>query len=378
MRLLIVSDTFSPDVNGVARSLRQFAGGLIERGHSVEVVTTIDDQDDCLHRHVVGSFALPGYAAIRLGLATRRWFVELLEHRRTDVLYVATETPLGIAAIRAAAQLNIPVVSGFHTNFHRYAKDYHLGAFQPAAEAVLRAIHNHTNLTLAPSRGTAEQLRTMGIERVEVLGRGVDTNLFHPCAWSWELRQQWGAEHQRPVAIYVGRIAAEKNLALLERAFDEFVASAPGAQCVIVGDGPLLDDLRAAHPDWHFAGEQKGAALARHFASADVFIFPSTSETFGNVILEAMASGLVTVAYDYAAAREHMRDGQEGLLAPLDDSETFLQKVRIAAARWDDDMLRILARVKARQLSWSSQIEVFERHLLSVSPSSSNQPALAT
>lgn len=364
MRLLIVSDTFTPDINGVARSLRQFATGLIERGHHVELVTTCADEDDALIRHVVMSMPVPGYSTLRLGLATRRWFLDLFESMNPDVLYVATETALGIAAVWAASAAHLPVVSGFHTNFHRYAKDYHLSAFQPAVEAVLRTMHNHTAQTIAPSVDTARQLRAMGIDNVAVVGRGVNTELFAPDARSTDLRRQWGAGYDTPVAIYVGRVAAEKNLALLERAFAVFLEEQPHGKCVVVGKGPMLAELQSQHPNWIFSGEQTGRDLATHYASADVFIFPSTTETFGNVVIEALGCGLVTVAYDYAAAHEHIRDGIEGLLAPLQDEEAFLLKVREAARRWDDDALRILARVKARKLSWSSQVEIFESHLL--------------
>jgi glycosyltransferase involved in cell wall biosynthesis len=371
MRLLIVSDTFTPDVNGVARSLRQFAVGLIERGHHVEVVTTCGDDDDAIVRHVVNSMPVPGYATIRLGFASPRWFRELFHRVQPDVLYVATETALGISAIWVANAAGLPVVSGFHTNFHSYARDYHLAALQPAAEAVLRAVHNHTQRTLAPSQHTARQLREMGIQNVGVLGRGVNTDLFAPDARSLELRKQWGAGHDKPVAIYVGRVAAEKNLALLEQAFETFVRVCPGAPCVIVGDGPMLPELQARHPDWIFAGKRGGTDLAQHYASADVFLFPSVSETFGNVVIEALASGLVTVAFDYAAANEHIREGVEGLLAPLGDEAAFLQRVCEAGQRWDDDALRIMARVRARTLSWSAQVEQFETFLQQAIASSS-------
>ena len=284
------------------------------------------------------------------------------------MLYVATETPLGIAAIWAAHRARLPVVSGFHTNFHTYLRDYHLVGLQPVAEAVLRAVHNYTSRTLAPSRQTAQMLRDMGVSSVGVLGRGVDTETFSPVRRDPALRRTWGAGDGTPVALHVGRLAAEKNLTFLEQAFTAFTEVHPGGICVVVGDGPCAEGLRERHPGWIFAGMRSGTDLARHYASGDVFIFPSTSETFGNVVLEAMASSLVLVAYDYAAANEHTSEDHLALLAPLYDEDTFIAQTRVAASRWDDSALRLRARQKALTLSWDSMVATFERELLQAAP----------
>lgn len=365
MRLMIVSDTFTPDVNGVARTLHHWACGMAERDHSVEVVTTSPSLDftEPYRRHVVLSVPLPGYSSIRIGFASTTWFLQLFQHTGTEVLYVATETPLGVSAIWAARKAGLPVVSGFHTNFHTYLRNYHLAGLQTAAETLLGSIHNQTFRTLAPSRQTADTLRQLGVSEVGVVGRGVDTTLFSPAARDHDLRRTWGCDDATPVALHVGRLAEEKNLSLLEKAFTYFQEVQPRARCVVVGDGPSGERLRAAHPDWIFAGMRSGPDLARHYAAGDVFLFPSTSETFGNVVTEALASGLVTVAYDYAAANSHIRDGENGLLAPFDDEPIFLQRVRDAALRWDDGSLRHAARARAETLGWHRITEDFERHL---------------
>ena len=370
MRVLIVSDTFAPDINGVARTLRQLSLGLVARGHHVEVVTTCEagSSGERPLRHVVPSLPLPGYTALRLGLASLRWFASLFAQQRTDVLYVATETPLGIAAIWAAHRARLPVVSGFHTNFHTYLNDYHLVGLQPVAEAILRAVHNYTSRTLAPSRQTAQMLRDMGVASVGVLGRGVDAELFSPARRDPALRKTWGAGDSAPVAIHVGRLAAEKNLPLLEKAFAAFREVHPQGVCVVVGDGPCAEGLRERHPEWIFAGMRSGTDLARHYASSDLFLFPSTSETFGNVVLEAMASSLVLVAYDYAAAHEHASEDHLALLAPLHDEDAFIAQTRLAASRWDDSQLRRGAREKALTLDWDSLVALFERELLQAAP----------
>ncbi len=373
MRVLIVSDTFAPDINGVARTLRQLALGLIARGHQVDVVTTSEGAENLqppepFWRQVIPSVAVPGYTALRLGLVSPRWFGTLFERRRTDVLYVAVETPMGVAAIAAARWARIGVVSGFHTNFHTYLHDYHLNAFRPAVEAFLRAVHNNTARTLAPSRQTAQMLSEMGLSSVGVLGRGVDTNLFTPTARDPELRRSWGVDDHTPVALHVGRLAAEKNLELLEKAFATFQEAQPHGRCVVVGDGPCAEGLRAAHPRWIFAGMRSGADLARHYASGDLFLFPSMSETFGNVLLEAMASRLLTVSYDYAAANEHMHTGADSFLAPLGDEPAFLNAVRLAAAHWDDAAMRDRAHAHALTLGWEATIAQFEHELRQAIP----------
>ncbi|MDB6138146.1 MAG: hypothetical protein JWO94_1218 [Verrucomicrobiaceae bacterium] len=370
MRVLIVSDTFSPDINGVARTLRQLCTGLMERGHQVEVVTTspAGTPGDRPRRHVVLSLPLPGYPALRVGLASLQWFAALFKQQRTDVLYVATETPLGIAAIWAAHRARLPVVSGFHTNFHTYLDDYHIVGLRPVAEALLRAVHNYTSRTLAPSKETAVMLRHMGISSVGVLGRGVDTAVFDPARRDRSLRKAWGATDSAPAAIHVGRLAAEKNLPLLEKAFAAFTSVHPEGVCIVVGDGPCGEALRERHPGWIFAGMRSGSDLARHYASADVFLFPSTSETFGNVVLEALASGLALVAYDYAAAHEHAGGDALAFLAPLHDEVAFLDQTRMAASRWDDQKIRQNARDRALMLGWDAIIAQFERELLQAVP----------
>ncbi len=376
MRVLIVSDTFAPDINGVARTLRQLSLGLLERGHQVEVVTTCEggDPHDLPFRHVVVSLPMPGYPALRVGLASLQWFAALFKRQRTQVLYVATETPLGIAAIWAANRAGLPVVSGFHTNFHTYLQDYRIIGLQPVAEAILRAVHNYTSRTLAPSRQTAQMLRDMGVNSVGVLGRGVDTGFFTPALRDTALRKTWGADDSTPVAIHVGRLAAEKNLDLLEKAFDAFVESQPQGKCVVVGDGPCAESLRERHPGWIFAGMRTGTDLARHYASGDVFLFPSTSETFGNVVLEAMASSLVLVAYNYAAACEHTSEEGLALLAPLHDADAFLTRTREAAVCWNDTSLRHRAREKALTLNWDSLVAQFERELSQATPFAPAKP----
>lgn len=377
MRFLLITDTYPPDINGVARTLATLADGLQKRGHVVEIVTTLEDspeaEGDALRRHTVMAMPLPGYPGLRMGFTTTWQMQALYGEFKPDALYVATETPLGIASIRAANKMGIPIVSGFHTNFQTYLEDYALPGLESVAQGLLRSIHNQTGRTLTPSADTAAMLEKWGINNVGVLGRGVDTGLFDPARRDASLRQEWGAAEDAPVAVYVGRVAAEKNLELLVRAFSSFREEHPKATCVVVGDGPKLKSLQAEHPEIHYAGSRTGNDLARHYASADVFLFPSITETFGNVVLEAMSSGLMTVAYDYAAPRQLIRSGENGLLAAFDDEAAFLQQTRAAARQWNDHKQRDAARQAAHLLGWQRVIEQFESELIQVIGTTSSQ-----
>ncbi|WP_206170933.1 glycosyltransferase family 4 protein [Phragmitibacter flavus] len=373
---MIVTDTFPPDINGVARTLQMWAHGLSARGHRVTVVTTTEEAREANSRKGVEVLAMPalpipGYQGIRMGVASRRQFEELIEIKRPDAMYVAVESLMGLNAVRAAGRAGVPVVSGFHTNFHTYSQDYRLPVLKNGAEWYLRYLHNRTARTLTPSESTAEQLRALGIENVGVLGRGVDTLLFNPQRRDTTLRQSWGADDSTPVALFVGRIAAEKNLPLVVKAFRQIVSQQPGARCVFVGDGPLSAALQEEHPDFIHAGARTGEDLARHYASADLFIFPSITETFGNVITEALTSGLVTVTYDYAAARQFIRNGENGFTAPYEDETVYLERVTTALTHWNDSAVRIAAADTSKRLSWDAIIAQFEQELSNARPSDS-------
>lgn len=376
MRFLLITDTFPPDINGVARTLATLASGLQQRGHVVEIVTTLESgpgAEEPFRRHTVMAMPLPGYPGLRMGFTTTWQMQALYEEFKPDALYVATETPLGIASIRAAHKMGIPVVSGFHTNFQSYLEDYSLPGLEAVAQGLLRSLHNQTARTLTPSVDTADMLRKWGIQNVGVLGRGVDTDLFSPSRRDSALRASWGADDNTPVAIYVGRVAAEKNLDLLVRAFATFRETHPKAACVVVGDGPKLKSLQTEHPEFIYAGAKTGQDLATHYASGDVFLFPSISETFGNVVLEAMSSGLLTLAYDYAAPRLLIRTGENGLLAPFDDETAFLAGCQAAATAWNDSSQRQAARQSAHDLGWQRVIEQFESELTGVIGTTSSQ-----
>ncbi len=341
MHAAIVTETWPPEVNGVALTVHGLAEGLRALGHRVSVVRPTQPAAagatdiDTLR---VRSAPLPRYPGLRFGLPAGGQLLARWRGERPDAIYIATEGPLGWSALNAAQRLGIPVATGFHTRFDDYMARYGFGWLTPLAFAWLRRFHNAAGATLVPTRELADFLTARGFRRVRRLGRAVDTALFDPARRSAALRAAWGAGDDDLVVIHVGRLAAEKNLGLALTAFAAIRARRAEARFVIVGDGPVRASLARAHPDVIFSGLKRGEELAEHFASGDLFVFPSLSETFGNVTLEAMASGLATIAYDYGAAREHLRDGAHGHAIARDDESGFIEAaVRIAL---DDDARR--------------------------------------
>ena len=369
--ICIVTETYPPEVNGVARTLAHLVNGLRQQGHDVSLVRPRQDVDSVNPSYdsmvtLVSGLPLLGYKPLRVGLPAgdiirRRW-----TQRRPDVVYVATEGPLGWSAVRAARRLGIPVFSGFHTNFHSYLKHYHVGALRFLILRYLRRFHDRTIGTLVASVDLRDRVRAIGLKNVNILGRGVDSQLFNPQRRSSALRRTWRASNNDLVALYVGRVAAEKNLGLAVEAYRAMQRFDASVKFVVVGDGPLRATLQRKHPDIIFCGVHTDEPLAKRYASADIFLFPSETETFGNVTLEAMASGLVVVAYDYAAARMHIVDGHTGMLVPYGDSQSFVEAtVKLTRERQSLIPIRVRARAHAAAIDWQRVVERFATLLTS-------------
>jgi glycosyltransferase involved in cell wall biosynthesis len=264
---------------------------------------------------------------------------------------------LGWSASRAARKLKIPTSSDFRTNFHAYSQFYGFGWLKGAIVAYMRKFHNATHCTMVPTQGLMAELSKIGFDRLMVVPRGVDTENFSPSKRDDSLRQSWGATADTQVLLSVGRLAVEKNLDSVVRCFRFFQAKGLPVKLVIVGDGPMRHALERSVPEAIFAGTRTGQDLAQHYASADVFIFPSLTETFGNVTIEAMASGLAVVAYNHAAAGQLIEHGRNGMvLAPNQEQQLFEATRQIV----EDSALRARMRIAARQTAvdrdWSSVI----------------------
>jgi len=365
----LVTETYPPEINGVALTVARIAEGLRARGHAVSVVCP--RRRAAVRRSIdldvieVRGVALPGYPGLRAGLPAGRTLCEVWTRERPDIVYVATEGPLGWSAVSTARQLGVPVWSGFHTRFPEYVRHYGAPWLATAARSYLRRFHNRTLGTLVADAALRDELAATGFENVQVLGRGVDCEHFCPGRRSAALRASWGVREQDLAALYVGRVAAEKNVPLAIEAYRAMTRAETRVRLVVVGDGPLRHALEGAHTDVLFRGVLTGEALATHYASADVFLFPSETETFGNVTLEAMASGLAVIAYDYAAAGAHIVDGASGILVPRGDASAFVASAT-ALARSPERVLPLglAAREHAATVGWPVILDAFEALLL--------------
>lgn len=371
-RVAVVTETYPPEVNGVARSIACVVKGLQARDHAVQLlrprqapaglpVTQEAPVDEVLMR----GLPVPRYPHLRMGVVSKRTLANLWASKRPDIVHIATEGPMGWSALQAARQLKLPVVSEFRTNFHAYAQHYGIGWLRRPLLAYLRKFHNRCHSTMVPNAALAGELMAQGFRHVSVIARGVDTQLFHPGRRSDALRESWGAAPGDPVLLHVGRLAAEKNLQLLAELWPSIRQRHPRAHLVLIGDGPARAELEQQLPPSSnvvFAGMRHGDDLAACYASGDLFVFPSITETYGNVTPEALASGLPVMAFQYAAAALLVRDGVNGGLAPFNDNSAF--HARTLALLEDLPRLRAMgasARDTADSLGWDGIVQGIEQ-----------------
>lgn len=357
LRIAIVTETYPPEVNGVAQTIAKVVEGLCAEGHELTLVRPSQGEAHNqvpitgLRQVFVTGVPVPKYGQLKMGLPAMNRLTRAWRAQRPDVVHIVTEGPLGLSALAAARRLGLPVASEFRTNFHAYSAHYGLGWLARPILGYLRWFHNRTGCTMVPTRALAAELAAEGFDNLRVVARGVDTTRFDPAKRCPQLRATWGATPDTLVALYVGRLADEKNIPLLLTAFEQMQKVRPDSRLVLVGDGPARAALERRCPAAVFAGVRKGEELARHYASGDVFLFPSLTETFGNVTPEALASGLAVLAFNHAAASELIESGSNGLTAAADDPAEFIQRaVKLAAA--DLAPMRRQARASVLRLSW--------------------------
>jgi glycosyltransferase involved in cell wall biosynthesis len=369
VKLAIVTETYPPEVNGVASTIARFIKGLAEMGHDITLIRPRQGfkdkpKNESHFKEILTlGMPIPGYSSLRMGLPQKNMLLKQWASDRPNLIHIVTEGPLGWSALEAAKKLNIPICSDFRTNFDAYSTHYGMSFLKNPIQRYLRYFHNNCNFTMVPTQDLKNQLLSNGFERLRIVARGIDTELFNPLKRSQELRDQWGIKDNQKVVLYVGRLASEKNLQVTVDTFKAMLQKDSNLKMVWVGDGPEKGSLKLSCPNSIFAGVQTGEALAAHYASGDIFLFSSLSETFGNVTLEAMASGLAVLAYDYAAARQFIDHGANGFLANLNEANSFVA-AGFALLKEDVNLenLRACARQTTLEISWDQVTKKLENN----------------
>ena len=367
LRIAVVTETWPPEVNGVAMTLAKLVQGLSHRNHDVQLIrprqTKTDSpmSDASLEEVLMRGMPIPRYPELKLGLPSKKTLVKTWTLRRPDVVHIATEGPLGWSALQAAKVLKLPVTSDFRTNFQSYSKHYGVGWLRKPIVAYLRKFHNATACTMVPTRELMRTLSQNGFANLKVVSRGVDTKLFNIAKRDTRLRSSWGATDETKVLISVGRMAPEKNLDQVLKTYDALKSTGQAFKLVMVGDGPLKEQFQKRYPEIIFPGMLSQTNLAAYYASSDLFIFPSQTETFGNVTLEALASGIPVLAFDCAAARDWVQTGVNGWLIAENNPEGFAaQAVTIFNSKDLLEQITQSTRQQVVHLDWDQIAEQVE------------------
>jgi len=368
MRIAIITESFPPDVNGVAHCVVRVAENLVRKGHHPLVIApesarTTPGADNQFPYPVerVKSVRLPGYPSFRLGLPGPRTRRAITRHR-TEIVHLASPVALGAWGSHVAKAMDLPMVAVYQTDLPNYARAYRLGSVTEAfAWRWLRDIHNAAGRTLAPSSMTAADLHAHGMERVRLWGRGVDTERFHPSLRDDRLRAEI-APGGEVIAGYVGRLAIEKRVDLLAS-----VAALPGVRLAVTGGGPMEEELRQAIPAAVFLGERHGADLARIYASLDFFVHTGPFETFGQTIQEAAASGLPVIAPAAGGPVDLVSEGVTGFLVPPGERDALAAAAgRLAAEPALRAAMSEAARRRVLGRSWSALVDELIGHYRAV------------
>lgn len=327
MRIALFSEVYWPMVSGVGVTLRRLVDALLARGHQVRVYTGsyatpsgLPDRPE-VHRSPSMPFFL--YPDVQWAFPRQRQIEDDLARFGPDVVHVATEFAMGVAGLKAARRLGFPVLASAHTDYEKYAARYNLDWITRPGWRYLRWFYRQARTVLCPSGVYERHLNARGIPNTGIWTRGVDTEAFHPRHRSRTFREACGVGDRDLLVAYVGRIAREKDLDLLVEAWQR-LGRRDDARLVLVGQGPMEPELRRRGiPGLVLAGLLQGADLSAAYASSDLFAFPSTTETFGNVLLEAMASGLPCLAAAAGGVVEFARHGANAWLVDPGDPEAL-------------------------------------------------------
>jgi phosphatidylinositol alpha 1,6-mannosyltransferase len=328
MRIAYFNANLKVGQDGVTRVVYKMIDGALARNHEAIAITSIlpETSQQLIPMYKVPSMILPMQKAYRIAIPGYQSFARILERFQPDILHINSPCTLGFGAVKYAKHFNVPLVATYHTHFPTYPRYYKLTKLEDLVWRITRNLYNNVDRTLVPTRPILSELAKNNIQRLQYLPNGVDTGLFTPERRNKGWRAQFGGG-SKPIVLFVSRLVWEKDLRVLANAFQQLKAKRNDIEMVIVGDGNARTEFEQMMPGAHFLGYQLGITLAESFASADIFVFPSTTETFGLVTLEAMASGLTPVAAKIGGATEIIEEGTSGLFAQPLDGADLAQKV---------------------------------------------------
>jgi glycosyltransferase involved in cell wall biosynthesis len=330
MKIAIFTDTFAPDVNGVAKTLKRFTDYLNDRGFEFKVFAPESSSQSLyssdIHRFKSLPFFL--YPECRLALPNMNQVREELVHFQPDIIHVATPFNVGLCGLHYAKKLNIPLVGSYHTDFDKYLEYYDLQFLTKVLWRYMRWFHRPMRKIFVPSMDTMEHLQKHGFVNLDIWSRGIDCATFHPNFNMEKVREKYQIK-ERHILLFVGRIAPEKDVSLLPAINEQLPKNMKeNVHWLVVGNGPDQEELKKqAPPNMTFTGFLSGQALAHVYATADVFVFPSPTETFGNVVLESLASGTPAVCANAGGVRTIIKNQVTGLLCERNNSKEFARAI---------------------------------------------------
>jgi phosphatidylinositol alpha 1,6-mannosyltransferase len=328
MRIGIFAETFLPKIDGITNTLCHLLEHLEVRGHQALMFAPNGGPSYYAGAEIIGlpAIPLPLYPELKLVPPILSGVDERLAEFQPDLVHVVNPFLLGVVGIQAGRAVNVPVVASYHTDLPGYTERWGMGFSKELFWTYTRWVHNQADLNLCPSHFTLAELKEQGFERLKVWGRGVDNVQYHPDHRSEEMRARLThGNSQQPLLLYVGRLAVEKRVEWLH----PVITTVENVRLAIVGDGPLRDSLEDLFEGTNtiFTGYMSGEDLSAAYASSDIFVFPAANETLGNVVLEAMASGLPVIAPDAGGVTDHVNPGATGILFPSEEQVSFIQAV---------------------------------------------------
>ena len=362
MKIAYFTESLPPLTDGVSHTLSNLKQSLVDEGHDFLFFSPFTPEVDGWRGKVMKIISLPFplYPRYRFSLPAFHDLKPALDSFRPDIIHICSPFFLGMAAYRYAVQYNIPAVNSYHTRFVSYFKYYGFRKMEWFGWWYLRRFYNRAAMNFVPSRSTIMELESRGFSRLALWERGIDTRRFSPSYVDHTLRQRWSPDGQ-PIALFVGRLVKEKDIDVLLRSYKILKEKNINYKMVFVGDGPFRSEIAKAIPDAILAGFLQGQELSAAYASADIFVFPSTTESFGNVVLEAAASGLPSIVSSEGGVKDVVHDGETGFLTIPRDTEDFASKLEILLS---NDILRTTFSAQALEYAFGKTWNAVNKVLL--------------